>query len=160
MKKILSKYAELGRTVSKRLKVKKGDSFYCYPQCNEIHIPMVWNEEQTKHFIDNIKTKYNPEWVDQIDDYIWCFLHELGHIEMDRFYISDMLFRPILVFFANLSFMTKLVDTLYYKLPKETDATDWAIHYVNKNFKQLLKFQKELRRVYIRYYKSTGMKVA
>lgn len=159
MKKILSKYAELGKRVSKGLKVKRGDDFYCYPQDNQIFIPMIWNGKDVKHFINDIKKRYNPLWVDKIDDYVWCFLHELGHIKTDTNNIVDILCRPILVFLANLSFVPNLIQTLYYKLPNEKQATDWAINYVNEHFHEVMKFQKELRKVYIRYYKSTGVKV-
>lgn len=160
MKKILSKYAELGKRISKGLKVRRGDDFYCYPDDNQIFIPMIWNEKDVNHFMENIKTRYNSEWVDKIDNYIWCFLHELGHIKTDANSIIDTLCRPILTTLANLSILPKVMQSLYYKLPKEYNATEWAINYVNEHFNELLKFQKDLRKVYIRYYKSTGVKMA
>ena len=120
------------------------DDDFSYDLVNEIvYIPYknsihdVWADLFSKNFIEHcaIATNYSV--------YLLSLLHEIGHSEtVDYFdYDDDTNLRQI----CNM-LEPKEAAPLYFALPMENDATDWAIDFLQKNQISLQKLDSELQK--------------
>ena len=113
--------------------------FECYPSTKEVYISIVALEDALGEFIDNLKSRTE---IDDISEFTWSFLHEVGHCMTDH-HLNERtkshcrnIKRKI-----NRGSVSTLV---YYTLAEEKMATDWAIGFVERNHDLVKAFDKNV----------------
>lgn len=78
----------------------------------------------------------------EVNPYILCLLHEVGHDQtllfMNEFdYIIDSIINTITNTYSKFDFIRKLKYKLYFSSPTEVAATMWAIDLINENIDEV-----------------------
>lgn len=161
MKDIIGKYREFARRVNSDVKVIKGNDWCCYSNTLEIEVPKIVVDNSIKDFISTIEKQLeksgNQALINKYDDFIWCFLHEMGHLCKPKKY-KDRLIRGTLEKISDLGF-NKIANFFYYRLKEEKTATKWACDYVINNQKLVAKYNWEIVRRYKKYYKNMNLAI-
>ena len=158
MKKILMKYREIARYVNPEIKVQKDSEWLSYVDLKTIGIPQMVTEQGEQEFLDSVKKQLPQDKKDLINiipDFMWSFLHELGHIEKEKYYF-DTPQRTIANFLCKHG-LECIGNIIYFNLKEERKATEWAVKYALKNTQVVIKFSYELDKTYRRYYKTLGL---
>lgn len=159
MKKVIGKYREFAKRINPQVKVRKGAEWCCYQGIEELEVPQLASDEGLQSFLDTIKKqlcKMNKlEVFDKYDDFIWCFLHEMGHLCKPKRY-HDLIIRKLIDGMSLLG-MEKTAKFFYYRLKEEKTATAWACQFVVDNPELVAKYNWELVKSYKRYFKSLGL---
>lgn len=111
--------------------------FECYPNTKEIFISIVALENALDEFMANLETRTE---IDDISEFTWSFLHEVGHCQTDHFLNERTKnhCRNIKRKINRGSVPTKV----YYTLAEEKMATDWAIDFATANHKTVKAFDR------------------
>ncbi len=159
-KEVLGKYREFAKQINPKVKIVKGTDWCCYSDTLEIEVPQLVPDNSISDFmitvekqLDKIGKKYL---LDIYDDFIWCFMHEMGHLCKPKKY-HDRFIRNTLDKISQLGF-TSISKFFYYRLKEEKTATIWACNYVNQNQKLISKYNLEIVRRYKKFYKSMNIK--
>lgn len=160
MKDIIKKYREFARRVNPDIKVIKGSNWCCYHNTYEIEIPCIIADSSIVDFMSTVEKQLaksgNQHLTQRYDDFIWCFLHEMGHLCKSKTYNNKIVRK-----FSNtlsLLGLHKIAKFFYYRLKEERVATKWACDYVINNPKIVTKYNWELVRRYKKYYKNMNLK--
>lgn len=119
--------------------------FYCLTISNVIAVSLVVSEEHSSTFMSRVNRLY-PDI--HADEFLWSFLHEVGHIET-----IDILDDNELDFSEDQKANENITDEDYYELPDEFAATEWAANYMRKNTEKVAKFWNEVQSVIMNIYK-------
>ena len=110
---------------------------------NKINIQLDFNKEDTTNFMEHLYTQHKCKVAYKIHPYIWKMLHEVGHFYTFEDCEEDLL---SLLIIANADCKTKEekkdVDFVYYNMPIEYAATDWAANFVKYNKKRIAFYNK------------------
>lgn len=87
-------------------------------------------EEDSKAFIKDLKENHNFD-GSRFSMPLWSLLHELGHYNNDDTLDEDELDYD--EYFRYLITANMIESENYYKLPKEFEATEWAISEIRKH---------------------------
>ena len=90
-KKVIMKYREIARYVNPEIKVQKDSEWLSYIEDKIIGVPMAESEEGQEEFNKSIYKALpsdKKELIDIIPDFMWSFLHELGHIQKGKRYFD------------------------------------------------------------------------
>lgn len=158
MKKILMKYREIARYVNPEIKVQKDSEWLSYVEDKIIGVPAIETEEGQEEFNKSVYKALpqdKKELFDIIPDFMWSFLHELGHIEKGRRYWDTP--QRELANFLCIHGITFLGNIIYFNLKEERKATQWAVKYAIENTEVVIKFSNELEKTYRRFYKSLNL---
>ena len=82
------------------------------------------------------------------DEFLWSFLHEVGHIETINTLDDDELY-----FSKTQKKNENITNEVYYELPDEFAATEWAANYMRENTEKVAKFWNEVQSVIMDIYK-------
>ena len=123
--------------------------FYCLTVSNVIAVSLVVLEKHSSTFMSRVNRLY-PDI--HADEFLWSFLHEVGHIETidmlddDEIYFSDFQKKD-----------ENITDEIYYELPDEFAATEWAANYMRNNTEKVAKFWNEVQSIIMNIYKSNNI---
>jgi hypothetical protein len=119
--------------------VEISTDFECYPDTKEIFIGFVAPKNAVDGFIENLYTRTK---INDISDFTWSFLHEVGHCMTWNYlnkrtqhhceYVKRKIER------GSIDYLT------YYTLADEKIATDWAGEYLTDHFSEMVEFDREL----------------
>ena len=161
MKEIIEKYREFAHKVNPDIEVTEGGDWCCYSNTREIEIPQIMSSENVADFMLTVKKQLaksgNEKLVDKYEDFIWCFLHEMGHLCKPKKY-KDRLIRHTLDFISLAGF-TKISKFFYYRLREEKTATKWACDYVIQNQNIVNQYNWEIVQKYIKFYQNLGITI-
>ena len=120
------------------VKIIRGEEFAYHISDQEVEIAneVPFNIETYIKFCKRRGLKYD------IDPYILCLLHEIGHDQTIFFLTSFKYNWDFLIAFlverpSINYFMYWLRCQIYYRLPCEWAATEWAIDFINNNIKEV-----------------------
>ena len=164
--KLVNKYRNIANNIDNNVDVYVNNfEWYCEPENNEIYISRPKKEKSSlQDFLHSVDIKLKKEQkylLNIIPPYVWSFLHEMGHLQTEKkIYIILMPLRKLTDFLSlHFSHKNKLMDKLttfmYYNMADEVQATKWAVNYVIHNEKQVLKYSKELAKIYKNYFKKS-----
>lgn len=161
MKEVLGKYREFARQINPKVTVGKGKEWCCYSDTKKIEVPQIVTDETVGDFMETIEKQLaksgNEKLINKYDDFIWCFLHEMGHLCKPKTY-NDRFLRKTLDNLNILGF-NKIANFFYYRLREERTATEWACNYVIHHPKTVSKYNWEIVRRYKKYYKSMNLTI-
>lgn len=117
--------------------VSLGLNFECYPTENEIFISVLACANSVQEFRENLLSRTK---IDDISEFTWSLLHEVGHCQtwhsMNERTINHCRYIKRKINRGSLP------TTTYYVLTDERIATDWAINFVEDNYKMVKAFDK------------------
>ena len=161
MKEVLGKYREFAKRINPNIKVVKGKEWCSYPYMKKMEVPRLMEDDPVGDFLQTIEKQLektgHQDLLNRYDDFMWCFLHEMGHLCKPKTY-DDSISRAILNKINKMGF-NKLANTFYYRLKEERTATKWACDYVINNQKMVMKYNWELVQRYKKYYKSMNLTI-
>ena len=158
MKCVLNKYREMARHINKKIKIQKDTDWLSYQNEKIIGIPRAVAEQGEKEFLQSIEKQLPAEEKDLINiipDFMWSFLHEVGHIEKGTIY-HDSLIRGFANMLGRLG-LYRIANAIYFNLKEEVTATKWAVDYAISHKDLVGKYSWELCKTYKRYYKSMNL---
>ena len=120
-------------------------NFYCLITSKVIAVSLVVTEKNSSSFMSRVNRLY-PDI--HADEFLWSFLHEVGHIET-----IDTLDDDELYFSETQKKNVNITNEVYYELPDEFAATEWAANYMRENTKKVAKFWSEVQSVIMNIYK-------
>ena len=128
--------------------IDENDEFaYYYDDCL---IEVAWPEDENPEnegmkdlFITYIKAQYNIDLSDEADYFVFSFLHELGHHMTMDYLTKEELLRELVLRRVIQLLGTEKTNRLYYNLPSEVAANDFASEWFNEKSVEDLK--KKLR---------------
>lgn len=119
------------------------------PRTHTIYLALIEIEECVKDFADFCISCGLPE--DGFDDFGFSFLHELGHfMTWNEIPVSDII---------EYNYIAKKINEdddmsnhernlIYFNLPVEKIATEWAINFVKNNFNQYASFCNQVKTIF------------
>lgn len=113
----------------------EGEGYFYETATNKINIDLTDNEDFG--FMRHLKETHKYKNADKISIIVWSILHEIGHYETEDEieWEDDFNDRAVLALTGeNVKYNTKVQD-MYFNLPSEFAATEWAIDWVKNNFK-------------------------
>ena len=119
--------------------------FYCLTASNVIAVSLVVSEKHSSTFMSRVNRLY-PDI--HADEFLWSFLHEVGHIET-----IDTLDDDELYFSETQKKNENITNEVYYELPDEFAATEWAANYMRENTEKVAKFWSEVQSIIMNIYK-------
>ena len=120
-------------------------NFYCLVASNVIAVSLVVSEKNSSSFMSRVNRLY-PDI--HADEFLWSFLHEVGHIETINTLDDDELY-----FSKTQKKNENITNEVYYELPDEFAATEWAANYMRENTEKVAKFWNEVQSVIMDIYK-------
>jgi len=121
--------------------------FYCYPNTKEIYISVLAPATALDDFITNLESRTK---INDISVFTWSFLHEVGHCMTWNYlnkrtqhhceYVKRKIER------GSLDYL------LYYTLADEKIATNWAIGFVERNYKLVKAFDRMVMNEITNFY--------
>ena len=118
-----------------------GDEFYCIISEKLINVPFVSDSEGDRLFDEFIMNRFGKS----INPYIMGILHEVGHImTFDSNLDKD---RDILYFMLQLDYTDERYEeftNMYFSIPSEFAATEWAVNYYLSHKEQCDNLIKEI----------------
>ena len=119
-------------------------NFYCLIASNVIAVSLVVSEKNSSSFMGRVNRLY-PDI--HADEFLWSFLHEVGHIETINTLDDDELY-----FSKTQKKNENITNEAYYELPDEFAATEWAANYMRENTEKVAKFWNEVQSVIMNIY--------
>ena len=119
-------------------------NFYCLIASNVIAVSLVVSEKNSSSFMSRVNRLY-PDI--HADEFLWSFLHEVGHIETINTLDDDELY-----FSKTQKKNENITNEVYYELPDEFAATEWAANYMRENTEKVAKFWNEVQSVIMDIY--------
>jgi len=119
--------------------VNLGTDFFCYPDTKEIYISVLAPATAMDDFMFNLLNRTD---IQDVSIFTWSFLHEVGHC-MTWHYLNQRTKN-------HCEYVKRKIDRgsvsplVYYSLPDEKIATDWAINFVTKNHKLVKAFDRNV----------------
>lgn len=118
-----------------------GDEFYCIISEKLINVPFVSDSEGDRLFHDFVVNRFG----ESINPYIMGICHEIGHImTFDTNLDKD---RDILYFMLQLDYTDERYEeftNMYFSIPSEVAATEWAVNYYLSHKEQCDNLMKEI----------------
>ena len=119
-------------------------NFYCLIASKVIAVSLVVTEKNSSSFMSRVNRLY-PDI--HADEFLWSFLHEVGHIKT-----IDTLDDDELYFSKTQKKNENITNEVYYELPDEFAATEWAANYMRENTEKVAKFWNEVQSVIMNIY--------
>ena len=145
---IIAIYQNFVNQIDDTIEIKQGEDYTANLEDWDIEIPLIVSENQTDKFMLSIKDmSYSNDLVNSIDASVWSFLHEIGHLMTKQGDLKSKIMR-----FISRKVKSPLSDKIYYNIPEELNATEWAVNYVNLNWYEVKAFEQELLQAYKTLY--------
>ena len=98
-------------------------------------------------FLEHLREVHKCEYTDDFPLVLWSLLHEIGHhFTLDDIDTDEDLQARVLCSMVSNEVADRVTDVrnLYYNLPSEWVATEWAIDYIADNWELCTEIAKEL----------------
>lgn len=130
------------KSIDPDIKVQmSGDEFYCIISEKLVNVPFVSDSEGDRLFHDFILDRFGVS----VNPYLIGILHEVAHIiTFDTNLDKD---RDILYFMLQLDFKEERYEEftrMYFSIPSEFTATEWAVNYYLSHKELCNNFIKEI----------------
>ena len=119
--------------------VQLDPEFSCYPTTNEIFISLVAPQNAVEEFMDTLLERTD---IDDISEFTWSLLHEVGHCETWGF-LSERTTNHCYYKKRKIK-QGKIPTRNYYYLTDERIATNWAIKFVENNYEMVKEFDRKI----------------
>ena len=122
--------------------------FFCYFAENRVTYALVTSEKSNNAFMNRVRSLY-PDI--NADVFLWSFLHEIGHIET-----GDEISEPEWKRISEIK-STELTHEVYFELPDEYLATEWAACYMRQHPEEISTFWTAVQHDIMEVYRLNGL---
>ena len=133
--------ARLAHASAPRVKVIFSHKSSQLVNANAINICV--DKEEDCGFMRHLCEVHGAKWARAIHDDIWTVLHEVGHYHTYSKYADSKYEYAVRMKFEELTFdyvnRSPKVQDIYYNLPSEYVATEFAIDFVKRHYKLMKK---------------------
>ena len=145
---IIAIYQNFVNKIDDTIEIKQGEDYTASLEDWDIEIPLIVSESNTDKFMLSVRDmSYSDDLVNSIDASVWSFFHEVGHLQTRQGDLKSKIMR-----FVSHKCKSPLQDKIYYNIPEELNATEWAVNYVNLNWYEVKAFEQELLQAYETLY--------
>ena len=148
-------YKNFANNIDNEIEIEKGNDWQCDTEEKIIYIPLIESQEECEKFINNFKKQWqqkNKKIKLFFAPQIISFLHEIGHTQTKQGDIISKALRKISNFLCKHKATKKLSYKIYYNIPEEKRATQWAIEFIMNNYNNIVLFNSELENKYFEMY--------
>lgn len=157
--KVLETYQDFVNNIIDGVDVFAGSDFSCYPKSREIEIPYLISDKEANAFLVSVSSaNVGNINTNDFQIFIWSILHEIGHLSTKQGDLVSAIGRRISKLLCKLNLIT-LANKLYFNLPEERKATEWATDYVNLHYQEIKQLEKKLQNAYYNFYDNLGIKI-
>lgn len=111
-------------------------NYFC-SRYNKINIDLGCFRYSDGGFLYHIEKSHNYKYVNKISIIVWSILHEIGHYETEGLEYDEDYDEYIRDYCATIPISEAEKDPelakIYFDLPKEWEATEWAIDFVESH---------------------------
>lgn len=157
---VVKVYKKITYSLDDTLNFQWGTDYSVEEKTKTIYIPLIESEQGEIDFANSIikilNTKENKEDLEKIDMLMYSLYHEIGHLKSKQGDLKSKIGRKI----ANISNkigLKKLSRKIYYNLPEEKNATEWACNYISNHYNDILIQQEELKEAFNKFYKDLNL---
>ena len=155
MENILNIYTNFAKSIDDEIEIEFDNDWQCDIETKTIYIPLIESEEESERFINNFK----KEWCKDrnivklsFSPVTMSFLHEIGHTQTEQGDIISKILRKISNFLCKHKITKELSYKIYYNIPEEKRATQWAIEFIAWNYFKTIEFNANIENAYFEYY--------
>lgn len=155
MENILNIYTNFAKSIDDEIEIEFDNDWQCDTETKTIYIPLIESEEESERFINNFK----KEWCKDrniiklsFSPVTMSFLHEIGHTQTEQGDIISKILRKISNFLCKHKITKELSYKIYYNIPEEKRATQWAIEFIAWNYFKTIEFNANIENAYFEYY--------
>lgn len=155
MENILNIYTNFAKSIDNNIKVEFDNDWQCDTEEKIIYIPLIESQEECEKFINNFKKQWrqkNKKIKLFFTPQTISFLHEIGHTQTKQGDIISKILRKISNFLYQHKTTKKLSYKIYYNIPEEKRATQWAIKFIAWNYLKIIEFNKDIENAYFEFY--------
>ena len=155
MKNILNIYTNFAKSIDNNIKVEFDNDWQCDIEEKIIYIPLIESQEECEKFINNFKKQWrqkNKKIKLFFTPQTISFLHEIGHTQTKQGDIISKTLRKISNFLYKYKTTKKISYKIYYNIPEEKKATQWAIEFIAWNYLKIIEFNKNIENAYFEFY--------
>ena len=155
MKNILNIYTNFAKSIDNNIKVVFDSDWQCDIEEKIIYIPLIESQEECEKFINNFKKQWqqkNKKIKLFFTPQTISFLHEIGHTQTKQGDIISKALRKISNFLYKHKTTKKISYKIYYNIPEEKRATQWAIKFIAWNYLKIIEFNKDIENAYFEFY--------
>ena len=112
------------------MKVKFDNLTYFDLDKDTLHIDVFEQDDDDCGFIRHLREEHDCTVANEYCIIVWATLHELGHYETQFFTDNDPDERELCIRIpTEIAARSQAIQNMYYNLPSEYEATEWAISY-------------------------------
>ena len=155
MENILNIYTNFAKSIDNNIKVVFDNDWQCDLEEKIIYIPLIESQEECEKFINNFKKQWqqkNKKIKLFFTPQTISFLHEIGHTQTKQDNIISKVLRKISNFLYKYKTTKELSYKIYYNIPEEKKATQWAIDFIAWNYLKIIEFNKDIENAYFKFY--------
>lgn len=117
-------------------KVMATNKYMSFADIDEGLVVINLNKTATeKSFLNHIRDSHGFKRAYEISPQIWSALHEVGHIKTDDFVEDNPEMRATIETLYQFGGDIDKLNKLWYEMPDEWEATEWAIDFVKRHFR-------------------------
>jgi hypothetical protein len=138
------------------LTAELGSDFCYYSRINTIHYALAVVDragENFKEFANSLKPNM------QVPIFLLSLLHEIGHHETWEVLTDEEISysTEIKNLIQEEQVFTKETDFIYFNLPDERIATEWALKYIEDNTREIRAFWNKIQNLIVNFYEAYGI---
>ena len=136
------------KSINKHIKVRFNKYNTCY-SLTEDKIYLNVLDTDDCGFIRHLCEKHFCDYANDYDILIWAMLHEIGHCETQYFVENDDAgYRDLLNSINHELFQqNEALQNMYYDLPLEKEASEWAISYEYEHQDKIIFYDKIINKL-------------
>lgn len=135
--------------INRHIKVRFNKYNTCYSLTDDkLYINVL--DEDDCGFIRHLKNKHYCNYAEDYDILTWAILHEIGHCETQYFVVEDddSGYRDLLNRIDyDLLQQNEALQDVYYDLPLEREASEWAISYEYEHQDKIIFYDKIINKL-------------
>lgn len=155
MERILNIYTNFAKSIDDEIETEFDNDWQCDTEEKIIYIPLIESEEECEKFINNFKKQWQQKNKKEklfFTPQTISFLHEVGHTQTKQGDIISKILRKISNFLCKHKATKKISYKIYYNIPEEKRATQWAVEFIMNNYNDIVLFNNELENKYFEMY--------
>ena len=143
MKKRIDYVKDFIKNIDNDFEVYESNTFEADVTQEEVYITFSDDKESQEVYLKFLKQEFGKNF----NPFVISLLHEIGHIKTndeEMLEDRDLVYGLLKMDFYNGTSSIEEYNNMYFRIPAEYAATEWAVNYYNKNKKECEKLAKNI----------------